>query len=183
MGEIKVDYLKKHKFKYISVIVILLLAIDSGILIPKLGIGRTPIDAISARFDNENKVWRISRIVSEINLDNKRLVFYENYNGNIMVCLLKRKFNGMWKVVGASGEIASNSSGLTVSTATANFVDEWVGCGVVYNDKVERVNFNGKECTIVDEGFMRIWYLIDEEAVKKHEIKVEVLDSNGEQIN
>ena len=178
---IKVDSIKKHNFIYFIAIAIILIELDVGILIPSLGIGRTSIDAISSRFDNGTNIWRLKRIVSEINLNNKRLVFYESYNGNIMVSILKKKWNGMWKVVDTSGEMISNSRNNVVSTMGGNFDRVWVSCGIIYNDKVERVRLNGKDTNILDEGFIRIWYSIEEEPVNKYE--VEALDYNGERLN
>jgi hypothetical protein len=176
----------KPNKKYFAILLALILFIlfDTGVLISKTGIGINSAKAINSRFKNEISVWRLKRVISEVNLDNnKRLVFYENANGNVMFSILKKKWNGMWKTIDTSGELAFRSENVKVqpvSFFSGNLSGTWINCGVIYNDEASTVKFNGKDANILDMGYIRLWYSL---ASRDNSLKIDLYNSKGEKLN
>lgn len=131
------------------------------------GLAKTPEKAICTRFKDESNVWRLKKVIADIDIDDKRkLVFYENENSAIMVSYLHKIWNGMWKVTDTSGEVAMECKTKNISALHSNYNELWIYGGVIYNDAVYKIKNNDKEVKIVNTDNLRLWYLIDNEQFK-----------------
>lgn len=70
------------------------------------GVGDTPISSIYFGQDNDLPVWKLRKVVGQADLDTeKKIVFYENAEGSIMLSIVERKWNesgmenGEWLVL------------------------------------------------------------------------------------
>jgi hypothetical protein len=126
------------------------------------GVAKTPEKAIYTRFKDESDIWRLKKVIADIDIDdNRKLIFYENENNAVMVSYLHKIWNGMWKVTDTSGEVAMECRTKNISALHSNYNELWIYGGIIYNDAVYKIKNNDTEARIVNADNLRLWYLID----------------------
>ncbi len=104
--------------------------------------------------------------------DNLYLVFYKNKNRS-MTCALIKKLICFYRVLDYSGEISfyshknrwtNQNERVSLNYSYCSELDRWIYWGAVYDDTVNSVIIEGRECNIIniDKYNVRICWFLDD---------------------